>query len=97
MITIISISVYIGFDVNQQDENGERYPAAHSDRSENTLTPDPELLSCKSGRSGRSSKSDRSGISNAERSILDNIADIAGAFSLNYIYSFVNSVNEPSI
>ena len=53
-----------------------KYPA--SDKSDRTLTPDPDVLSYKSGRSGKSSKSSRSGIFSVDKSLLDNIADIAG-------------------
>ena len=66
--------VYAGFSFHLKgQEDVVKYPA-----SDRTLTPDPDVLSYKSGRSGKSSKSSRSGISSVDKSLLDNIADIAG-------------------
>ena len=69
--------VYSGFSFHLKGrEDVVKYPA--SDKSDRTLTPDPDVVSYESGRSGKSSKSSRSGISSVDKSLLDNIADVAG-------------------
>ena len=69
--------VYTGFSFHLKGrEDVVKNPA--SDKNDRTLTPDPDVLSYKSGRSGKSSKSSRSGISSVDKSLLDNIADVAG-------------------